>query len=67
MTPTINESLEQSIQSELFRKIGNICAAVNVVTSTHQLLEVSLRQIMALFGAPTAHENDPELALRAAL
>jgi class 3 adenylate cyclase len=24
-------------------------------------------EIMALFGAPTAHENDPELALRAAL
>lgn len=23
-------------------------------------------ELMALFGAPTAHENDPELALRAA-
>ena len=45
------DKFERLSQSELFQRVGDICAAVNAVSNVRELLEVSLRQTMDLFGA----------------
>src|SRR3990167_4274295 len=46
------KSIFQDIsQADLFQKINDVCAAVESVTSTKELFEVSLPKVMALFGA----------------
>jgi signal transduction histidine kinase len=42
---------EENAQTAVFRKVSEICAAVNTVVNEKDLLEVSLRQAMELFGA----------------
>ena len=43
--------LENISHADLFQKVGAICAAVNKVTNSKDLLEDSLKQIMDLFNA----------------
>lgn len=52
MTTTNNsDSLKQFTGSELFQRIGEICAAVNAISSAKELLEISLKLTMSLLGA----------------
>lgn len=48
---TTKQSLKQLSPTELFQKVGDICAIVNTITNARQLLEVSLAQLLDLFGA----------------
>jgi len=38
-------------QSELFQKVGDICAVVNTATNSTDLFEISLKKTVSLFGA----------------
>ena len=64
-----SKSIFQDIsQADLFQKINDICATVDSVFTTKELFEVSLKKIMALFGANrgsifTMQENGTELVL----
>jgi len=51
MTDAPNQALAQFTGSELFQKIGAICAAVNEVPGAKELLEISLKLTMDLVGA----------------
>ncbi|MDP2654450.1 MAG: ATP-binding protein [Candidatus Omnitrophota bacterium] len=58
-------------QSGLFRQISDICAAVNAVRNGKELLEVSLSETLALFGAQRGSifilkENGKDLILKTA-
>lgn len=58
-------------QAELFQKISDICTVVNMVTSDKELLEVSLKKTMDLFGASRGSifilkENGKDLILKIA-
>ncbi|VAW14646.1 hypothetical protein MNBD_BACTEROID05-415 [hydrothermal vent metagenome] len=44
-------ALSSLSQAELFQKVGEICACVNVVVSEGELLEISLDRILELFDA----------------
>lgn len=44
-------ALENLSQTELFQKVGAICTTVTSVINEKELLDVSLQQIIALFGA----------------
>lgn len=46
-----NEESENFSPSVLFQEISDICATVTEVTTTKELLEISLKQILALFNA----------------
>lgn len=67
------KSIFQDIsQADLFQKINDVCAAVESVTSTKELFEISLRKMMALFGANrgsifTLKENGNDLVLAIAV
>ena len=68
-TPT--QSLEQFAESEFFRRIGEICAAVNAISGARELLEISLKKTMQLFGAKRGSiyildDNERDLVLRIA-
>lgn len=63
---------EHLAQSVLFQKISAICAAVNVATDGKELLEISLKETMDLFGAARGSifilkENGKDLILKIAL
>lgn len=63
---------EHLAQSTLFQKISAICAAVNVATDGKELLEISLKETMDLFGAARGSifilkENGKDLILKIAL
>ena len=67
-TESILEAIPSSI---LFEKIGEICAAVNTVVTTKDLLEISLKKTIELFGANRGSifildENGRELVLKIA-
>ena len=67
----MNPILDESSQPELFQRISDICVSVNVVKNTRELLESSLKQVMALFGAKRGsifimNENRRELVLKMA-
>jgi len=51
VNPVVKSVIEQRTQSELFEKIGDICAAVNSVVNTKELLEISLKKTIELFDA----------------
>jgi signal transduction histidine kinase len=64
-------SFEQFTQSEVFQQIGDICAAVNAVSSARELLETSLKKTLDLFGASRGSifildENERDLILKIA-
>ena len=64
-------SLEQFTGSELFQKVGDICAAVNSVSRAKELLEVSLQLTMELLGADRGsififEEDEKKLILKIA-
>ncbi len=59
-------------QKELFKKIGDICAVVNTVITAKDLLEISLRKTLDLFGATRGsifivNKNGVDLILKAAV
>jgi signal transduction histidine kinase len=63
--------LEDLSEAILFEKIGEICAAVNSVSNSKTLLEISLRKTMELFQAKRGsifmvHENGKNLVLKIA-
>lgn len=63
---------EENTQTAVFQKISEICAAVNTVVGEKELLELSLRQTMELFGAGRGSiflldKNDKDLQLAIAL
>jgi class 3 adenylate cyclase/tetratricopeptide (TPR) repeat protein len=63
-------ALAEALDPEALRDLINACFAslVPAVTQYGGTVEKFIGdEIMALFGAPSAHENDPERALRAAL
>lgn len=47
----MRQDILQLTQSELFKKVGHICALVNIVPEAQQLLDVSLKETMELFSA----------------
>jgi len=47
----MRQDIQQLTQSEMFKKIGHICALVNIVSEAQELLDVSLKETMDLFGA----------------
>lgn len=51
MTGSTQRPFQELDQETLFLKVGDICAVVNQVTSTQDLLEISLSQILNIFGA----------------
>jgi len=64
-------SFEQFTQSEIFQQVGDICAAVNAVSSARELLETSLKKTLDLFGASRGSifildENERDLVLKIA-
>ena len=64
-------ALDELSQATLFQKVGNICSAANSVTTTKQLLEVSLKQTMDLFQATRGsifilNDNGKDLTLKTA-
>ncbi|MFA5260183.1 MAG: ATP-binding protein [Candidatus Omnitrophota bacterium] len=64
-------NFEQFTQSEIFQQIGGICAAVNAVSSARELLEISLKKTLDLFGASRGSifildENERDLILKIA-
>lgn len=64
--------LEEIPQAALFEKVADICANVNTVITTNDLLERSLKQIMELFGAVRGSifilkENGRDLVLKSVL
>ncbi len=68
MNPADNIT-ENFIQSDVFQKIGDICAAVNVTLTAQELLEVSLDKTLDLFQARRGSifllsENGQELILK---
>jgi signal transduction histidine kinase len=72
MTSEKNLVHEELTQTELFQKIGDICTAVTAVISPRELLEVSLKQTMNLFGANRGSifllkEDSHDLILKIAL
>lgn len=72
MMPSARQSLDQLTQEELFRRISEICAAVNAVITAKELLEISLRLTMNLLGAQRGSifllsENGKDLILKIAL
>ncbi len=50
MTDTPNNLLEKS-RSELFQQVGDLCSAVTTIISPKELLEISLRKTVQIFGA----------------
>ncbi len=62
-------ALSSMSQVELFQKVGEICAGVNVVVNEEELLEFSLNRILELFDAYRGSifildENKNELVLK---
>jgi signal transduction histidine kinase len=62
---------EHLAKSALFQKVSEICAAVNVATDGKELLEISLKGTMELFGAERGSifilkENGKDLILKIA-
>ncbi len=58
-------------QAEVFEKVSDICTAVNTVSNAKELLEVSLKKTMELFGAKRGSifilkENGKDLILKIA-
>ena len=47
----MQQDIEKLTQAELFKKVGDICAVVNTVNDSQQLLDISLKEAMDLFGA----------------
>lgn len=47
----MQQDIQQLTQSELFEKVGFVCAIVNTVTNETQLLDESLLRTMKIFGA----------------
>ncbi len=47
----LDDHIQLLTQSELFQKVSAICAAVNIVSETSELLEVSLARTLELFHA----------------
>ncbi len=47
----VQDHIQQLTQSDLFKKVSDICAVVNTVTDAHRLLEESLSLTLELFGA----------------
>lgn len=47
----MQQDIEKLTQAELFKKVGDICAVVNTVNDSQQLLDISLKETMDLFGA----------------
>ncbi len=67
----MTRTLEDFSHSILFQKISDICASVNIVKNARELLELSLKQTMDLFGAKRGsififNENKKELILKIA-
>ncbi|MBN2389674.1 MAG: AAA family ATPase [Anaerolineae bacterium] len=63
-------ALSETLDPEAVRDLMNACfeALVPIVETYGGTVDKFIGdEIMVLFGAPTAHENDPERALRAAL
>jgi len=63
-------ALSETLDAEHVRELMNGCfnALVPVIERYGGTIDKFIGdEVMALFGAPTAHENDPERALRAAL
>jgi len=65
----LRKRLEDHSSTELFQRIGDICAAVNTVSDEDELLEISLARTMELFGAVRGsifilNNNRKELTLR---
>lgn len=44
-------AIDELSQAAIFRRVGDICATVNTVVDAGELLDVSLKKIMELFGA----------------
>mgnify|MGYP001590622055 CR=1 FL=1 len=66
---TIGE--DEKAQFDLFQKVGEICAIVNITINEQELLSLSLKQTMALFDAGRGSifilsENGKDLILKAA-
>ncbi len=64
--------LSRLSQTELFQEIATICAAVNTVVSTNELLAVSLENVLKLFKAQRGsifilNDKEDELELRVAV
>lgn len=71
MAENFHQSVEKFTQSELFQKIGEICATVNAVGGAKELFETSLKRTMQLFGAARGSiyildENEKDLVLKIA-
>jgi len=47
----MKSAIDELTQAELFQKIGEICATVNTALGEQDLLDVSLKKIMKLYGA----------------
>src|SRR5678815_4898595 len=63
-------ALSETLDAEHVRELMNGCfnALVPVIERYGGTIDKFIGdEVMALFGAPTAHENDPERAVRAAL
>jgi len=70
MAEMLRKRLEDHSSTELFQKIGDICATVNTVSDEDELLQISLERTMELFGAVRGsifilNNNRKELILRA--
>ncbi|MCR4337398.1 MAG: GAF domain-containing protein, partial [Candidatus Omnitrophica bacterium] len=66
----LQSPFEKFTQPELFKKVADICASVNLVVHRQELLEISLRQTLELFDANRGSifilENGKDLILKAA-
>ncbi len=63
-------TLAETVDPEMVRDVMNACfeQLVPIIEKYEGMVDKFIGdEIMALFGAPVAHENDPERALRAAL
>lgn len=68
---TIKKSVTELTQPDLFQQVGEICAVVNTVVNAKELLEISLKRTMDLFGAKRGSifilkENGRDLILKIA-
>ena len=71
MVHPTKQIIDELTETELFQKVSEICATVNAVTNARELLEVSLKKTMALFGANRGSifmlkENGKDLILKIA-
>lgn len=68
----MQQDIQKLTQSELFEQVGSICAVVNTVADTKELLDISLRKSMEIFGATRGSvfimdERSKDLTLKASI